>query len=99
MIGLDLVREDLDQLLAAGADPALIADQPHDAKQVALDHQRVEARRELRRVDPVEDEMVLEGTATRQALHPRPCSVHFLTLAKACSSPASGPRLEGLMTR
>jgi hypothetical protein len=38
---LDRGREYLDELVAVGADPPSVADEPDDAEQVALNHERM----------------------------------------------------------
>ena len=51
---LELGREHLDELLAGGADPALVADESDGAEQVTLDQERVEAGR-ASRLGPTQD--------------------------------------------
>ena len=63
LAGLDLGREHLDELLAVGADPAPVADEPDGAEQVALDQERVEPRDPAIGVDLVEHQGVLNGRA------------------------------------
>jgi hypothetical protein len=54
---------DLDQLLPLGADPAPVAHQADGPEQIPLDHEAVEAPDALLRVDPVQNEMVLDWGA------------------------------------
>jgi hypothetical protein len=58
--GPELVVVDLDHLLPRRADPAPTADQAHNAEEVALDHEAVEPRDPLLRVDPVQHQVVLD---------------------------------------
>jgi hypothetical protein len=44
-----------------GADPAPVAHQHDAAEQIALDHEAVEARHALSRVDPMQHKVVLNG--------------------------------------
>jgi hypothetical protein len=55
---LSLAREDLDLLLAFGANEAPVAHQPDRAEQIPLDHQAEEACPALRRITPIEHQMV-----------------------------------------
>jgi hypothetical protein len=61
--GHDLVGKDLDQLLPVHADPSPVAYQAHGPEQIPFDHEAVEAPDALLRVDPVQDQVVLDRGA------------------------------------
>jgi hypothetical protein len=60
LTGLVLARVDLDQLLAVGADASPIAHESNGAEQIAFDHEQVESRHALVRIDPMQHEMMLD---------------------------------------
>jgi hypothetical protein len=70
---LDRGREYLDELVAVGADPPSVADEPDDAEQVALNHERMKPHGPVVGVDPAQHEGVLNGRATASCRACRSC--------------------------
>ncbi len=63
LAGLELTSEYLHQFLPVGPNPSPVPDQAHGPEQVTLDHEAVEAPDPLLRVDPVQDQVVLDRGA------------------------------------
>ncbi len=61
LASLNLAGELLDEFAPVGADPAPVAHQHDAAEKIPLDHKAVEPRHTLRRVDPVQHKVVLNG--------------------------------------